>query len=252
MSAFDHGALCIRARRKARCFALLAIFGRILRPRKFQPVSAPTRGRALAACCLVAAFMAHTWAQTLAPLRPPAVLLVTHDPYFSVWSMSDHLADDRTKRWTGAFHEKVGMARIDGKAYRFMGQSFSPLPPPMGTWSQKYNLVWNKLLSTGLFPSQVARRELAFYRTKQNRFGLPLDNRATYTKLDWIVWTATLSDAEDEFRAFISPVYRFINETPGCVPLTDWFDTCDAKQRGFQARSVGGGGYVKMLADDAM
>src|SRR5215217_3306453 len=78
---------------------------------------------------LAAAFVSA--AQTAATFRPPAVPLVTHDPYFSVWSLNDRLADDRTKHWTGAPHGMVGMARIDGRAYRLMGQSFNPLPEPM-------------------------------------------------------------------------------------------------------------------------
>ena len=66
------------------------------------------------------------------------------------------------------------------------------------------------------------------------------------------MWTATLTESPADFRAFINPVYRFINETPDRVPLTDWYWTTNAKQRGFQARSVVGGVYVKMLADPAM
>jgi len=118
-----------------------------------------------------------------------------------------------------------------------------------GTWSQKYNLVWDRLLGLNLFPAEVARREVAYYLMKQNKYGLPLDNRRDYTKLDWVVWTATLADAEKDFQAIITPTLRFVNESPSRVPLTDWYDTVSGKQEGFQARSVVGGIYVKMLAD---
>lgn len=121
-----------------------------------------------------------------------------------------------------------------------------------GTWSQKYNLIWDRLLGLNLFPAQVARRELAFYKTKQNAFGLPLDNREAYTKLDWIVWTATLAESGEDFKTFVAPVYRFVNESPSRVPLTDWYGTVDGKQVGFQARSVVGGVYVKLLANPAV
>ena len=118
-----------------------------------------------------------------------------------------------------------------------------------GTWSQKYNLVWDKLLGLNLFSPAIARQEIAFYKTMQNPYGLPLDNREKYTKLDWIIWTATLAESRADFDVILTPVMRFLNETPDRVPMSDWYWTHDGKWRGFQARSVVGGVFIKALAD---
>jgi hypothetical protein len=118
-----------------------------------------------------------------------------------------------------------------------------------GTWSQKYNLVWDRILDLNLFPTELLQKEILYYRSKQNKYGLPLDNRETYTKLDWITWTASLAASDPDFRAFIAPVVRMLRETPDRVPMTDWYWTTTAKKAGFQARSVVGGVLVKMLLD---
>ena len=110
-----------------------------------------------------------------------------------------------------------------------------------GTWSQKYNLVWDQILGFNLFPATVRQTEIAFYLKHLNRFGLPLDNRKAYTKLDWEIWTATLADKPEDWNALVDPIGHWINEGPSRVPLTDWYDTKTGKQEAFQARSVVGG-----------
>ena len=117
------------------------------------------------------------------------------------------------------------------------------------TWSQKYNMVWDKLWGINIFPNNAMRKEIKYYLKKQNKYGLPLDIRKDYTKSDWIMWTAAMSPDKKTFLKFVDPLYDYVNETPSRVPLSDWYDTKTAKMIGFNARSVIGGHWMKVLAD---
>ena len=151
------------------------------------------------------------------------------------------VAEKYTETARGMVKEWMKMAD-DGDHYRLTFDK-------PGTWSQKYNLIWNKLLKYNVFPESVAQKEIAYYLTKQNEYGLPLDSRRNYTKSDWIMWTATLADDDATFRRFISPMYKFYNETTDRVPMSDWYNTDATTHVGFQARSVVGGYFIKMLAN---
>lgn len=116
-----------------------------------------------------------------------------------------------------------------------------------GSWSMKYNIVWDKLWGTDLMPSTVLESEFASYRRHINAYGMPLDIRASYTKSDWLVWTATLADNRDDFEDFVAPLWENYNASKSRVVMTDWYDTVTGDQIGFRHRSVQGGLYIKLL-----
>ena len=62
-----------------------------------------------------------------------------------------------------------------------------------------------------------------------------------------IVWTATLAEDSLSFQKLIYPVHKYVIETPSRVPNSDRYETTNAKMVGFQARSVVGGCFIKML-----
>jgi hypothetical protein len=118
-----------------------------------------------------------------------------------------------------------------------------------GTWSQKYNLVWDDLLALGLFPAAVKQKEIAWYRKVVQPFGLPLDSRKDYTKIDWNVWTASLATDKGDFSALVDPLWRFLNETPDRLPMCDWFHTQEPRAINMIARPVVGGLFLPLLRD---
>lgn len=118
-----------------------------------------------------------------------------------------------------------------------------------GTWSMKYNLIWDLIFGTELFGEEVIHREVAWYLKHRNEYGTPLDSRETYTKADWLIWSASLATDQDDFIKLVEPLWKMINDTPDRVAFSDWTDTITARQLNFQHRSVVGGFYMKLLKE---
>jgi hypothetical protein len=118
-----------------------------------------------------------------------------------------------------------------------------------GSWSMKYNLLFDRLLRLELFPDDMVRQEVAAYIKRTNCYGLPLDSRAAYTKADWLVWCAALSDDPEQVQRLLAPLVRYYGETGSRVPLTDWYETISGRALHFRNRTVVGGFFALLLKD---
>ena len=115
------------------------------------------------------------------------------------------------------------------------------------TRGMKYNMVWDKLWGLGLFPDEVYEGETAACLEHMNPYGLPFDSLHTYTKSDWLLWTAMLSRSREDFEKMIAPMWLGYNLTPARVPMNDFYDTVTSLAMGCRHRSVVGGLYLKLL-----
>ena len=127
-----------------------------------------------------------------------------------------------------------------------------------GTFSMKYNIVWDKILGTQIMPKSVIESEVASYRAHMHPYGMPLDNRKPYTKSDWLIWTATLAGNRDIFEEMVEPLWDAYNTMESRVPMTDWYYTItgqhttyfsngDKIDKSFRNRTVVGGHFIKLL-----
>lgn len=174
-------------------------------------------------------------------LSVKAILGIASYGYLAKMLGKDQVADRYLKIARDMAQQWEQMAN-DGDHYRLTFDK-------PNTWSQKYNLVWDKLLGMEIFDDQIRKKEVKYYLTQQNSYGLPLDSRETYTKSDWILWSAVLADNAQDFEAFVKPVHAFMNETVHRVPMSDWIFTDKPERRGFKARAVVGGYFMKMLEE---
>jgi hypothetical protein len=121
-----------------------------------------------------------------------------------------------------------------------------------GTWSQKYNLVWDHILGLNVFPPRVAQKEIAYYKTRMQPYGLPLDSRTHLTKTDWSLWSASMATSRADFESFVTPIYDYLGQTTSRDMLADSYMTDDLHSDGMHARPVVGGLFIKMLTDPAV
>src|SRR5690348_1018713 len=139
--------------------------------------------------CTIVPILALAGAQLLsaADFRPPAVPLVTHDPYFSVWSMADRLTDESTKHWTGTPQALGALARVDGKTFRLMGKELDA-PPAM---TQTRLEVWPTRTIYEFADSGVAI-SLTFLTPT-----LPDDLEVLSRPVTYVVWRARATDGRE-------------------------------------------------------
>jgi hypothetical protein len=111
----------------------------------------------------------------------------------------------------------------------------------------KYNAVWDKLLGLDLFPEEFYKREIALYTEKCEKYGVPLDCRAFFTKLDWLSWTTVFTENQVYRDMIHSLIAKEISETVQRVPMADMYETKTAKQCSMQHRSVVGAFFINLL-----
>ena len=96
--------------------------------RKCCMKSLPLRTIVISALAISVAATLQAQPQSNLNLRAPATPLVVHDPYFSIWSDADRLTGGPTRHWTVRDRRSLASFAIDGKNYRYLGESEDEIP----------------------------------------------------------------------------------------------------------------------------
>ncbi len=142
----------------------------------------------------------------------------------------------------------VKAQKFAAKFKKLVGDDVMPLTyRKKNSFSLKYNMLFDKLFGFNLFTQEEREREIDYYITQNNEFGVPLDTRKTYTKSDWILWTVALTDDKTKAEALYQPVLHYLQNSTTRVPFGDWYDTISGKFEHFRNRTVQGGNFAPLL-----
>ena len=111
----------------------------------------------------------------------------------------------------------------------------------------KYNFAFDKILKLGLFSDALFEKEVDYCLSKAERYGVPLDNRKMYTKSDWLMWEARLTDDMEKRKRLIAMLDDFLRTSPNRIAFSDWYETVDGAYHAFKARSVQGGCFILLM-----
>lgn len=74
-----------------------------------------------------------------------------------------------------------------------------------------------------------------------------ISTRASYTKADWILWAAALTDDAKKVEALYRPVLDYLAKSPSRKPFGDWYDVETGVIEHFFNRTVVGGVFAPLL-----
>lgn len=146
--------------------------------------------------------------------------------------------------------EKAKEYAAEWKKHANAGDHYSLVFGDEATWSLKYNLVMDRLLHLSIFDEDIKDTEIAYYKKQMNKYGVPLDCRADYTKSDWQMWSTEIKDDKEYRDMIIDRMWNMIGEMCERVPFSDWYYTSKPHMERFQNRSVQGGLFMPMLMKD--
>jgi hypothetical protein len=162
--------------------------------------------------------------------RAPAVPLITNDPSFSVWSMSDKLTDGPTKHWSEAAQPFTGMARIDGQPYRWMGGPAHGLRMPESTVMQQTSVEITPLHSRYRFTAAGVELRVTFFTPL-----FPQDLDVLSRPVTYLTWSAVSTDGKSHQVDLLLDVDPAIAVTDPSEQVT-W---SKAHVRGLSVLSIG-------------
>lgn len=93
------------------------------------------------------------------------------------------------------------------------------------SWGTLYNLIFDRLLNLQLVAEEIYDKQDAFYPTKQNKYGTPLDSRFTWQKTDWAMFASATSAVTSTRDLWIENLYKYVSNGRTDAPFCDLMET---------------------------